>query len=70
MFAFALLQQAIALLPLPAPAGSATVRPAPLTPAHSTHLAPYDVITMHEGTPMAGAATLIEIAPPARTMRT
>ncbi|MFF7636144.1 hypothetical protein ACFZB9_23795 [Kitasatospora sp. NPDC008050] len=39
---------------------SATVRPAPLTPEHWRHLAPGDPLTLHEGRPAAGTATVIE----------
>ncbi|WP_392667750.1 hypothetical protein [Streptomyces sp. LN785] len=56
--------------PLLEPGGSATVRLAPLAPEHWSHLAPGDVITMYEGRPVAGTATLIEIAPPAPITRT
>ncbi|WP_432116740.1 hypothetical protein [Streptomyces sp. bgisy032] len=48
----------------PAPGESATVRLAPLNPGRWRHLAPGDVITMHEGTPAVGTATIIQVAPP------
>ncbi|MEU8340991.1 hypothetical protein AB0C74_04805 [Spirillospora sp. NPDC048832] len=43
------------------PGGSGAIRLLPLTPCHWRHLAPGDVITMHEGRPMRGAATIIQI---------
>ncbi|MGW6936361.1 hypothetical protein ACWGE0_40310 [Lentzea sp. NPDC054927] len=44
------------------PGGRATVRLAALSPEGWRHLAPGDVITMHEGQPVAGTATVIECA--------
>ncbi|WP_112262668.1 hypothetical protein [Lentzea terrae] len=40
--------------------GRATVRLLAMSPAAWRHLAPGDVITMHEGQPVAGTATVIE----------
>ncbi|WTF97926.1 hypothetical protein OHA19_00880 [Streptomyces sp. NBC_00012] len=48
-----------------APGESATVRLAPLCPEQWHHLQPGDVITMHEGMPAVGTATIIEVTPPA-----
>ncbi|MGY3205315.1 hypothetical protein [Streptomyces sp. TE5632] len=47
-----------------APGESATVRLAPLSPEQWRHVQPGDVITMHEGGPVVGTATVIEVAPP------
>ncbi|MEU8890197.1 hypothetical protein [Streptomyces sp. NPDC048442] len=52
------------------PGETGEVRLAPLTPAHWTHLARGDVITMHEGRPVVGTATVTEVwlpVPPPRT---
>jgi hypothetical protein len=46
------------------PGGRGPVRLAPLTPANWRHLAPGDVITMHEGQPVSGTATITEIQHP------
>ncbi|MFD9424079.1 MULTISPECIES: hypothetical protein [unclassified Streptomyces] len=51
--------------PWMAPGESATVRLAPLGPEQWRRLQPGDVITMHEGRPVLGTATVIEIRPPA-----
>ncbi|MFE1457830.1 hypothetical protein ACFW7K_23715 [Streptomyces sp. NPDC058735] len=48
----------------PAPGERATVRLAPLSPRFWRHLVPGDVITMHEGTPPVGTATIIQASPP------
>jgi hypothetical protein len=42
--------------------GRAVVRLAALSPEGWRHLVPGDVITMHEGQPVAGTATVIELA--------
>jgi hypothetical protein len=42
--------------------GRATIRLRALTPESWRHLLPGDVITMHEGRPVAGTATVIELA--------
>ncbi|WP_406468962.1 hypothetical protein OH738_17520 [Streptomyces hirsutus] len=47
-----------------APGESATVRLAPLSPEQWRHVEPGDVITMHEGRLVVGAAVIIEVAPP------
>ena len=47
------------------PGESATARLAPLCPGPWHHLKPGDVITMHEGMPVVGAATIIDVTPPA-----
>ncbi|MBT2226433.1 hypothetical protein [Nonomuraea sp. NEAU-A123] len=46
------------------PGGCAPARLIPLTPGHWLHLAPGDVITMHEMRPPAGTAHIIEVMPP------
>ncbi|MGW7410894.1 hypothetical protein [Streptomyces sp. NPDC054863] len=46
------------------PGETAAVRLAPLTPEHWTHLARGDVITMHEGGPTVGTATVTEVSRP------
>ncbi|ARZ66135.1 hypothetical protein SMD11_0469 [Streptomyces albireticuli] len=46
------------------PGGTASVRLRPLTPSQWRHLAPDDVITMHESAPVAGTATVLEVRPP------
>jgi hypothetical protein len=46
------------------PGGQGPIRLAPLTPANWRHLTPGDVITMHEGQPMSGIATITEIQHP------
>ncbi|WP_323137941.1 hypothetical protein [Streptomyces sp. NBC_01433] len=51
-------------VPRMAPGESATVRLAPLSPEQWRHLRPGDVITMHEGRPAVGTATVIEVRPP------
>ncbi|GAB2838624.1 hypothetical protein GCM10027074_01180 [Streptomyces deserti] len=47
-----------------APGESATVRLAPLSPDRRRHLAPGDEVTMHEGRPPVGTATILEVTPP------
>ncbi|MBB5122004.1 hypothetical protein AF335_08195 [Streptomyces eurocidicus] len=47
------------------PGGTAVVRLLPLIPSRWRHLAPGDVLTMHEFTPVAGTATVLETRPPA-----
>ncbi|MFI9227915.1 hypothetical protein [Streptomyces rimosus] len=44
--------------------GSAMVRLAPLSPDQWRHLTPSDAITLHEGQPVLGTATITEVAPP------
>ena len=46
------------------PGGQGPIRLAPLTPANWRHLAPGDVITMHERQPESGTATITEIRNP------
>ncbi|MFP1626449.1 hypothetical protein ACLB9X_15025 [Streptomyces sp. 5K101] len=46
------------------PGETADVRLAPLSPDQWLHLKVGDVITMHEGRPVVGMATVIEILPP------
>ncbi|MEV7090744.1 hypothetical protein AB0O07_33620 [Streptomyces sp. NPDC093085] len=46
-----------------APGESATVRLAPLSPEQWRHVEPGDGITMHEGRPVVGMATIIEVIP-------
>ncbi|MCQ4041923.1 hypothetical protein ACFOSC_31680 [Streptantibioticus rubrisoli] len=46
------------------PGQTADVRLAPLHPEHWRHLKTGDVITMHEGRPAVGTATVIEVLPP------
>ncbi|GGX46043.1 hypothetical protein GCM10010341_79780 [Streptomyces noursei] len=46
------------------PDETADVRFAPLSPEQWRHLKPGDVITMHEGRPAVGTATVIEVRPP------
>lgn len=46
------------------PGGSGHIRLLPLTPLHWRHLEPGDVITMHEGRPVRGTATITQIQPP------
>ncbi|MER5398152.1 hypothetical protein [Streptomyces sp. NPDC002599] len=46
------------------PGETADVRLAPLSPGQWRHLKVGDVITMHEGRPVAGTATVIEVLPP------
>jgi hypothetical protein len=50
--------------PAISPGGQGPIRLAPLTPANWRHLAPGDVITMHERQPAAGTATITEIRHP------
>ncbi|WP_329562035.1 hypothetical protein [Kitasatospora sp. NBC_01266] len=50
-----------------APGEVGTVRLAPLCPEQWRHVKPGDVITMHEGRPIVGTATIIEVVPPAAT---
>ncbi|MFH8746798.1 hypothetical protein ACH4GK_15660 [Streptomyces rimosus] len=40
------------------------VRLAPLSPDQWRHLTPSDAITLHEGQPVLGTATITEVAPP------
>jgi hypothetical protein len=47
------------------PGGRATVRLAPLAPAHWQHLEPGHRITMHEGRPVVGTAVILEVHRPA-----
>lgn len=49
--------------------GRAIVRLLALTPEGWDHLVPGDVITMHEGQPVAGTATVIELARVGETRR-
>lgn len=49
------------------PGEQGAIRLAPLTPANWRHLAPGDVITMHERQPVAGTATITEIQHPQPT---
>ncbi len=46
------------------PGEQGSIRLAPLTPANWHHLAPGDVITMHERQPVSGTATITEIKHP------
>jgi hypothetical protein len=46
------------------PGGGGLIRLAPLIPANWRHLAPGDVITMHERQPVSGTATITEIHHP------
>lgn len=46
------------------PGESAPVRLAPLSPDRWRHLAPGTVITMHEGRPVAGTATILQVVAP------
>ncbi|MFF3420844.1 hypothetical protein ACFYW9_40315 [Streptomyces sp. NPDC002698] len=46
------------------PGETADVRLAPLSPGQWRHLKVGDVITMHEGRPVAGTATVTEVLPP------
>ncbi|MCD9145061.1 hypothetical protein [Streptomyces albireticuli] len=46
------------------PGGTALVRLLPLTPSQWRHVAPGDVLTMHESAPVAGTATVLEVGPP------
>ncbi|WP_234345965.1 hypothetical protein [Streptomyces sp. NRRL F-5755] len=46
------------------PGESAMIRLAPLSPDQWRHLAPGDAITLHEGQPVLGTATITEVAPP------
>ncbi|MFF8905410.1 hypothetical protein [Streptomyces olivaceoviridis] len=46
------------------PGETADVRLAPLRPGQWRHLRVGDVITMHEGSPVVGTATVIEVLPP------
>jgi hypothetical protein len=46
------------------PGGRAPIRLLPLTPANWSHVAPGDVITMHERRPVAGTATITQVLPP------
>ena len=50
--------------PAISPGGQGAIRLAPLTPENWRHLAPGDVITMHERQPVAGTATITEIQHP------
>ncbi|WP_406724303.1 hypothetical protein WJ438_06195 [Streptomyces sp. GD-15H] len=50
-----------------APGEGATVPLAPLSPEQWRRVQPGDVITMHEGRPVVGMATIIEAAPPSVT---
>ncbi|WP_432250720.1 hypothetical protein ACRAR1_29225 [Streptomyces sanyensis] len=47
-----------------APGEGATVRSAPLSRERWRHVRPGDVVTMHEGRPVAGTAVIIEYTPP------
>ncbi|MER6854595.1 hypothetical protein [Streptomyces pilosus] len=47
------------------PGESAPVRLAPLSPGRWRHLVPGAVLTLHEGRPVGGTATVLEVAPPA-----
>lgn len=51
------------------PGGRGPIRLAPLTPANWRHLTPGDVITMHEGQPVSGTATITEVQHPLSTAR-
>ncbi|GAA4831953.1 hypothetical protein [Kitasatospora terrestris] len=51
--------------PFLAPGEHATVRLAPLDPARWRHLRPGHRITMHEGRPVGGTATVLEVLHPA-----
>lgn len=51
--------------PFLAPGEHATVRLAPLDPARWRHLRPGRRITMHEGRPVGGTATVLEVLHPA-----
>ncbi|ANZ13906.1 hypothetical protein ACH4YO_32160 [Streptomyces noursei] len=72
--AFTLLRQVAGLLPGNAAAECGMtvedareaigLRLAPLSPEQWRHLKPGDVITMHEGRPAVGTATVIEVRPP------
>ncbi|CAM5490823.1 hypothetical protein [Streptomyces griseomycini] len=46
------------------PGESAPVRLAPLSPDRWRHLTPGTVITMHEGRPVAGTATILQVVAP------
>ncbi|UJB45921.1 hypothetical protein [Streptomyces sp. A1-5] len=46
------------------PGETADVRLAPLSPEQWRQLKPGDVMTMHEGRPAVGTATVIEVRPP------
>lgn len=46
------------------PGGHGSIRLAPLTPADWRHLAPGAPITMHEGRPASGTATIVQVTPP------
>jgi hypothetical protein len=50
--------------PAISPGGQGAIRLAPLTPQNWRHLAPGDVITMHERQPASGTATITEIQHP------
>ncbi|MYW42911.1 hypothetical protein GT346_06065 [Streptomyces sp. SID161] len=52
-----------------APGENATVRLAPLSPEQWRHVRPGDVITMHEGRPVAGTAVITEVTPPSASGR-
>jgi hypothetical protein len=51
------------------PGGRGAIRLAPLTPSNWRHLTPGDVITMHEGQPASGTATITEIQHPLSSAR-
>ncbi|WP_329234441.1 hypothetical protein OG417_27945 [Actinoallomurus sp. NBC_01490] len=46
------------------PGGHGVIRLAPLTPADWRHLEPGAPITMHEGRPVAGTATIVQVTAP------
>jgi hypothetical protein len=46
------------------PATTGRIRLAPLDPVPWLQLRPGDVITMHEGRPVAGIATIVEVTRP------
>jgi hypothetical protein len=46
------------------PGGRGVIRLAPLSPADWSHLERGALITMHEGRPVAGTATIVQVTPP------
>ncbi|MFB7168680.1 hypothetical protein [Streptomyces sp. NPDC056242] len=52
------------------PGETADIRLAPLQPGQWQHVKPGDVITMHEGEPVAGIAEIIEVLSASRPART
>ena len=46
------------------PGGQGVIRLAPLAPENWRHLEPGAVITMHEGRPTVGTATIVQVVPP------